>query len=1000
MRKKIELQSVGIILCVCGIFLFSGYVGPVLKAQNTTVSGQVTTSNGQTLTGVNIAVKGTTTGTATDAHGKYSLNVPSLQDTLAFSFIGYQTQTIPINGRNTINVVMKTQILSGQEVVVVGFGTQKRQNVTGSVTMIDSSQFNTGEISQPGQLIQGKVAGLSIAKPGSNPNEGYDIHLRGINTLGANSQPLIVLNGVPGASLADIDPNDIKSMSVLKDASASAIYGTRGSNGVIIIKTKSGPSSSKPSFHAEYRGSGTYSAPYREIQIMSASQYKKFLQYHGKLIGADLSSSNLGSSNDFMDYITKKGLSQTHYLALSGGNSSTNYRFSFNYRNEKGILKNTGFGKIDGRLNLNQSALNNNLQLHVNLSAGRKNAQLGFPQAFRHATTFNPTSPIRSNKPLYAKWGGYFQQQFFLYANPAAIVDLNQHLGDGNHVRGNVKATYDFSTVIPGLSASVLYSERNNRSREGIYYPSTSFWRGFTRNGVAELGSYVNKHRLIQTTVHYTKEIGQHFHIKVLGGYSWQEFTNKQDSLAGGDFITDHFGLNNFSAAEEFKKGLGVVNSSENRNKLIAGFGRINLRLKNTYLLAGSYRREGSSRFGKNNKWGSFYSVSGGIRLDNLFNMPNVQQLKIRAGYGVTGNDAPGDYLSLLRFQPGGDFLFNGTYIPTYAPSSNPNPDLKWETKVAVDIGLDFSLLKSRLNGSFDFYTNKTKNLLLNFNVPVPPNLFNTEWINIGELSNKGFELQASYKIFQTKNFQWTTNFTGSRPIRTKIVSLSNKNLKFGSQQIVDNAGTPGLNSTFLVRVKEGQPLGQIWGPVFEGITNDGHWKFKDLNGDGVINTADDKVIGNGQPKWLADWSNSFNYKNWNLGFSFRGVFGHDLANMTRAFYEIPNRVSTYNILASTWKVKNLIDPAQFSSFDVENASYVKLQNLTLGYTFRLKNVQSVSSVNLSLTGQNLFTITGYSGPDPSVRYSDANNPLWMGIARRGSYFNARQITFSVDIKF
>ncbi len=769
---------------------------------------------------------------------------------------------------------------------------------------------------------------------------------------------------------------------------------------VFIVKTKTGPETNKPSFHVEYKGVATFNQPYREIKVLSAQQYKDFLQFFSSETGADVSKSDLGSSNNWMDRITRNVWDQTHYLALSGGNSSTNYRASFNYRNEKGILKNSGFQRIDGRLHLTQSALDDNLTIDLNLSAGREDADHGFKQAFRYATTFNPTAPVRSDDPKYEKWGGYFQQTFFTYYNPVSIVEQNQNIGSSTHVKGSAKATYDFSKVISGLSASVLYSETHNRADSGIYNPPDSYWHGVGRHGFGTLANYVDKHRLIQATVHYKKQVTEDFNIKVLGGYSWQEFTNKQDSIAGGDFITGHFGLNNFSAAEEFPQGLGFVNSSLNKNKLISGFGRINLRFNNTYLLAGSFRREGSSRFGENNKWGNFYSVNGGIRLANLLNLQNVQQLKIRAGYGVSGNDAPGDYLSLLTYSPNGHFMYNGRYIPTYSPTNNPNPDLKWEKKIAVDIGIDFSLLDNRLSGSFDFYTNKTKNLLLNFNVPVPPNIYETEWINIGELSNKGFELQANYKVFQTKNFQWSTTLTGSRHIRTKIVSLSNDKLQFGNQVLLDNGGTPGLNNTHLIRVKEGQPLGQIWGKVFEGITDDGHWKFKDLNGDGTIDDNDNTVIGNGQPKWMADWSNSFNYKNWKLSFSFRGVFGHDLANMTRAFFEIPNRIATYNILESALKIKHLVDDAKFSSFDVENASYVKLQNLSLGYTFRLNDVKSVSSVKLSITGQNLFTFTNYKGPDPSVRYADNNDPLEMGIARRGTYFNARRVTFSVDIRF
>jgi iron complex outermembrane receptor protein len=976
-----------------------------------TVSGKVTTSNGQVLPGVNIKVAGTTTGTSTDVNGKYKLTVPSLQDTLVFSYIGYQTQTIPINGRQTINISMKSSIIGGQQLVVVGYGTEQQQNVTSAIATVGDSAFNKGQVSNPAELIQGKVAGLQISKPGSNPNGGYTIRLRGLSTLGANSEPLIIVNGVPGASLNNVDPNDIKSINVLKSASASAIYGTRGSNGVIIVKTKSGQTTSKkPQFHVEYKGSGTINEPFRKVQVLSADQYRKFLKFYGDKTGQDLSGSDLGSSTNWYDEITRTGYDQTHYLALSGGSRNTNYRISLNYRNQKGILKNTGFDKIDARVNLNQTALDDKLELNLNLAANRAKRKYGFADAFRYATIYNPTAPVRSDDPKFDEYGGYFQQKLFDYYNPVSIVEQDQHNGNGSHLNGSLKGTYTFADYIPGLSVSAFYSERSDKLSRGQYFPSTEMWQSaVTRKGIAYRREDNNSARLIQTTVHYKKTIATDFNFKILGGYSWQEFTNQGFSMNGGNFITDHFGYNNIGASQEFPAGKGSVDSYKNGHKLIAGFGRVNLRYQNTYLLSGSVRHEGSSRFGANNKWGTFYSVNGGIRLANLINIPHVQQLKLRVGYGVTGNDAPDNYLSELRFGPQGHFYYNGSYLPTYGPVSNPNPDLKWEKKKELDIGLDFSLLNDRLSGSIDAYSNKTKNLLLNFNVPVPPNLYSTEWINIGELSNKGLEAQINARVVQSKHFLWQSGLTGARHLRTKIVSLSSKKLSFGNQQIIQNLGAPGLNNTYLIRVKEGEPIGEIWGPVYEGITKDGHWKLKDIAGggkngdkpDGEITNADKTVIGNGQPKFTADWSNSFYYKNWNLSFTFRGIFGHDLVNTYRAFYQNPSQISSYNILQSSLDIKNLEEAPVFSSFQVENASFVQLNNASLGYTFQLSGA-SLRSLTLTLTGQNLFYITNYSGPDPEPRYADGDppNPLAPGIARRNTWFNSRRFTFSVDFKF
>ena len=993
---KVIVKSTFVLFCLLGFLSVKGHA-----QSNKVVKGQVfDQSTGKTMPGVNVIVKGhNTIGTSTNSKGEFTLSVPSLSDTLVFSYIGYQRKSVPIKKRGTINVRMKPKTFSGQQLVVVGYGAQRQQDVTGSVSQIDSSQFNVGQVSNPAGLIQGKVAGLDINKPGGNPNGNYTIRLRGINTLGPNAQPLIVLNGVPGASLSNIDPNDIKSMSVLKSASASAIYGTEGSNGVILITTKSGSSGQKSQFHVEYKGQLTVNTPYREVKVFNASQFRNFLHFYSKETGQDLSTTDLGHSTNWYNQITRDGINQQQYIALSGGNSDNNYRASLNYRKNEGLLKKTGYTKIDARLRLHQSAVNNKLQFDLNLSANRKNAQYGFPQAFRYATVYNPTAPVKSNSPQDAKYGNYFQQALFQYYNPVSIVEQNTNEGRINNIDGSLKGSYHFDDLIPGLQVSALYSERHTKISGGVFYPSTGYWRGYSRSGVATRSDTSNYNRLLRTTIHYQKTIGD-VNFKLLGGYSWQKFTYANFSMNGGNFITDHFGYNNMGAAQEFQQGLGTVGSYKENHKLISGFGRLNLRFKDLFLLSGSIRREGSSRFGINNKWGTFYSVNGGIHLANLLDLPNVQQLKLRAGYGVTGNDAPHSYLSKLRYGPQGYFMVNGNYVPTYGPVNNPNPNLKWEVKHETDVGIDFALLNNRLTGTIDAYTDKTNDLLLNFNVPVPPNLYNTEWVNIGELSNKGIELTANYQTIHTKNFTWKTGVTASLHNKTKIVSLSNKNLSFGNQQLLDYAGAPGLTSTPLVRVKEGQPLGQLWGYVYQGITSDGHWKFKDLNGDGTINASGDKtVIGNGLPKATAGWHNTFSYKNWNLSFFFRGVFGHDLLNTYRLFYQNPNRIVSKNVLKSTMKVKNLVDGTAVSSFFVQNASFVQLHNATLGYSIPLKNLKSISSIRLSLTGQNIFIITNYSGPDPSPRYSDNGSPLQVGVARRNSWFNSRRVTFSIDLK-
>ena len=972
------------------------------KVLDETISGTVIdASNGQTLPGVNVIVKGTSRGTATSQDGSYELSVSSLQDTLVFSYIGYQTKRVPIDGRTSIDVSLSKKALKGGEVVVVGYGTQESKEVTGAITNIDTSAFNKGQINDAAGLIQGKVAGLSIVKPGSDPNGGYSLRLRGISTLGANQEPLIVVDGVPGASLQSVDPNDIKSIDVLKDASASAIYGTRGSNGVIIITTKTGSSSrQKPSFNVEYKGSTTMNTPYRKVEVLGAQGYKDMISYWKDYTGTDYSANDLGHSNNWFDLITQQGISQEHNIALSGGDNNTNYRASLNYRNVRGILKHTGFDRINGRLNLNQHTLDNNLVLNLHLSTSRKKSQFGFPQAFRYATIFKPTAPIYdSSMPQY---GGYFQQDLFDLYNPVSIIEQNTNEGQVERLDGSLKAEYDFSDFISGLSISGFYAEHRTTTLNGSYYPSTGKWVGIGRNGLANKNEHHSTDQLIQSTAHYINTIADELDLEALAGYSKQDFVDSGFNASGGDFITDHFGYKNLGAARDFPNGLGDVGSYELDHQLAAYFGRLNLNFQDTYLLSGSLRREFSSRFGKNNKWGTFWSVNGGLQLATLFDIPYTQELKLRAGYGVTGQDAPSSYLSLLRFGPQGSFLVNGQWVPSYGPASNPNPDLKWEKKLELNIGVDFSMFDSKLTGSVDWYSNHTKDLLLNFPVPVPPNLYNREWINIGELGNKGLELSLNYQAVQNKALSWKTGVTFSRQFRSRIVTLSNDNLQFGNTTYLNTLGSPGLTSHNIFKVTEGGIIGNIWGPVYQGIKK-GHWQLKDMNGDGSITEDDFTTIGNGLPKGSFGWSNTMNYKNWDLSFFFRGIYGHDLINTYRVFYQAPEQIGSYNVLKSTWDIKTLTDPPKFSSYQVENASFLKLDNAALGYTFDLKNFP-LSKLRVYASGQNLFVITNYSGPDPAPRYTDSQDsgdgPLVPGVDRRNTWFTSRRFSVGVDIKF
>ena len=998
--------------------LFSVTIAATAWAQNT-ITGKVTAkSDGSALPGVNILVKGTTSGTATAPNGSYTVNVPSMQDTLVFSYIGYKTQVVPINGQSTINVILESETYGGQELVVVGYGSQEKKSITSSVTSVSSKDFRSGLVNNPMDLIQGKVAGLSITRPGSDPNQAPTIRLRGLSTLGGNTQPLIVVDGVPGASLSSIDPSDIKSINVLKDASASAIYGTRGASGVIIITTKSGTVggvAGKPTFNMEYNGYVTVNTPYRMPKVLNAKQFLALANTYSSSLANSL---NHGTTTDWYNQIMQTGFNTVHDFALSGGASQTAYRASINYRDVQGIQKGTGFKEINGMLHVTQYALDNNLTVDLNLSANTNDRNLGLPDAFRYATIYNPTSPIKGGANA-VNYGGYWQQNLFDYFNPVAMINQDVNKGTDRLLSGSLKGSYDFSQLVPGLSISALYSDQRTANNHNQYYPSTDPFRGYNLKGLSIINNDNSNNVLFQSTAHYQNTIANNLNVDILGGYQWQQFIYDGQYIYTGNYLTNNFLYNSLGGSQDVKNGLTTLTSYKNSNKLIAFFGRVNLNYHNTFFLMGSLRHEGSTQFGANNKWGNFPAASFGVELTQLLKLPYFNSLKPRVGFGVTGNTPPQSYLSLPLLGPTGQsYLINGQWIPSYGPTQDPNPNLKWETKRELDIGLDLAMWDSRLQASFDYYTDKTKDLIYQATVPVPPNLSQNEWINIGDLANKGFEASLSYDAIRGQIFSWTTNANFSFPQRTKLETLSNSLYSFGKVQEQDNLGSPGQNGTTLVKIAEGEALGQLIGYVFQGVNPDGTWKFKDVNGDGKINQSDRVVIGNGLPTFKFGWGNTLRYKNWGLNVHISGTFGHDLLNTFRAFYSDPAMVSieSYNVLASSLSptLKGLKVPPTLSSYDVQNASFVKIDDIRLSYNFPIKSSLPVQSLRLYLTGQNLWTITNYSGPDPTPQLTDVGNkdnggfapyatnpnPLWIGIERRSSWFLQREVTLGVDIKF
>jgi iron complex outermembrane receptor protein len=982
------------------IFLLCFIIG-VAEAQEKTVQGKVSTELEGPLAGVRILIRGSKTATVTDHDGNYSIVVPGQDAILVFSCSGFRTKSETIGNRRVIDMVMMPESNLNDESVDIGYCLQKKNEITGSIAIVRTDDFSQGFINSPEQLIQGRVAGLSIIKSGGNPNDRYYLRLRGLCTLNANTQPLVIVDDVIGGSLENVDPSDIESMTVLKDASAASIYGIRGSNGVILVHTKKG----KPGTSMiEYEGYISSEMVAKNTSMLNAREWRALSAIMG--LGTDF-----GKNTDWFKEIEHTAISQAHHISVSGGADNTTYRVSFNYRDVQGIQINTGFTRLSGKFDITQKALHDRLTLDLSLSATKKDEQLGFSDAFHYAAIYNPTAPVKSNDPAFARYDGYFQQVLFDYYNPVAMLEQNKNEAGNKIFNLSLKGTYEVSK---NFFINAIYLLQTNGNIMNQYYDKNDFWKGLNRNGLALKQTDNSANQLFETTVHYGRDFSNLLNLSILGGYSYQDFIYEGFRTQGGDFITDAFGFNNLSAALDFKNGLGEITSYKNSNKLIAFFGRVNLSLHNIWFLSLIARYEGSSRLGANHKWGMFPAVSGGMNVAKWINAGFIDHLKMRAGYGITGNQPGESYLSLPIMGPVWQIYYNGRFIPFYSLVNNANDDLKRENKTEFDAGLDFSIFSFRLSGSFDFYTQTASDLLFQYYVPVPPNLSDRIWLNSGKIRNSGIELTLDYNFIKKSDLSGRMTLTSSWILGNKLISLSGvyKGFYLGNDKFDEGfLGSPGASSNPLVRVEEGKPIGQLLAFVYKGIDENGYPAFEDQNQDGLIDSRDWTVVGNGLPKLLVGFGNSLTYKNWDINIFFQGVFGHYLINSFRAFYEVPKIIVAYNLTSTVMNfrnpdlMKNIF--GIYCSKYVESASFISLDNLSLGYTFPLGEKSQLSKVRIYLAGNNLFYISKYKGADPNPRYVDYEpdmgtyyNPLVPGIDRRNTWCRTRSVTLGMNVAF
>lgn len=1012
------------------------------------VSGTVTDAQtGDPLVGVNILVKGTSTGTVTNAEGHYSLSVPSLQDSLRFSYIGYETKTVHIDGRTTINITLQPKIISGEQIVVVGYGTQQKQNLTGSVATISSKELQTSAISNAQQALQGRIAGVSVHKNSHAPGGSISVRVHGTASLAASGKPLYVVNGIPIATnfvtegsfagstyggpapnpLNSINMDNVASITVLKGPSATAIYGSRGANGVVLITTKHGKEGQQ---HVDFKSTVGFSHISNKLDFMTAHQYAVMTNEHDKAKGRKPTFTQLdtiGIGSRWQNLILQNGLQQKYNLTFLGGSDKIQYLIAGNYSDNNGIVRNSKLKQYEARINLNANISNrftvgtdmaySIVENHRTMEGSK--GYYGRPSIALALVVAPPTAPARDKNGVPVNINKFPGGS--VYSSPLEITDRYLHLGNTNRFLGNIHATYD---ILDNLSLRVRLGGGIRNWRFHSYIPKGSLAAvAFGSGGIAHQRSIRNINLVDNNTITYRKNINNNQSLKVLAGYTLQIRKNESLKAAAWGFPSNFYKYNNLGIGSTKK----VMNSHASKSMLVSYLGRINYTLFNKYLITGSVRVDGSSKFGANNKYGTFPSASVAWRLGNekfMNDVDAISHLKLRVGWGKTGNASIGYYASQALIGTGFTsrlgYLYNGTLKPVAYPNGIANPDLSWEKTSAWNFGLDIGFVNDRLSLNVTYYRKKTTDLLLNVPIPVQTG-FSTVLENTGSMNNRGIGFKLSSVNVRNKSFKWTTHFNISHN-RNRITSLGNSSKPYiyagfaGGGNIKEHGGNVARNEV-------GHPVGAFYGRVYAGVwhtqqeidqsnrtaavkasIDPGNMRWKDLNGDGKIDQDDEKFLGSGNPDFTYGLTNDFNYKNWNLHVFIYGKYGNEVLNLTKAAFVYRwNGTSAKRV--HRWTPDNTdsnIPGGAFSrmkvvnSAIVENGTFLRIQNISLNYHIPVNDVLRNATVGVAV--DNAYVFTQYDGFDPEVNGGGNSNKV-KGVDLY-DYPAARTFRFTLKIGF
>lgn len=947
------------------------------------VTGYITDEKGSPMEFVSVIDLLSGKGGLTNEEGYFRFFTDKDSCRLQISHLAYKPELRTVGPDNRhLQIQLIPAVFNLDEVVAIGYGTLARKELTSAVGYVSSERFLSGKVNNPIQGIKGLIAGMSISGSSlSDINSIPDIQIRGAGSILAGNNPLVVVDGVPGVSLNSLSLAEIASISVLKDGSSAAIYGSNGANGVILITTKSGKSSDK--LQANYQ---TYLAAAHEYNRPRVLSPEAFVA-----AGRD---ADLGYHTDWQAALIRScPLEQNHDLSIQNGWKSGAFRISMNYRDGQGLDIVSSRREYALRTHISQNLLSGYLELTVSLAYKKQHLRLGNHTAFQQAMLANPTAPIYTDEEETE----YLYPSGFERDNPVASLKEENRQQENQFMTGSLTARINWSKP---FYSTIMLAENREESEENVYWTSRAKESvDNNRKGRADRTSSQYVNRTLDWTNHYDKAWDQHT-VKAMIGYSFQRWDHSGMNAGNADFPTDFFTWNNIGTGSYLTDGKATLSSFKNSSKLISVFARFNYSYRDLLMLSASFRREGSSKFGANHKWGNFPTLSGGIRLSELpaFQTEWLDDLKFRVGYGVSGRHNFSPYQSLETYAGAGKVMVDGKWIQVFGPSNNPNPDLRWEKSLHTNIGAEAILFNSRLMLSLNLFKRTTKDLLFVYNAIKPPMIHDNITTNVGTIDSKGLEWEMNWLPVRTKNFQYSASLTGSL-LSSTLKSLSNNQFKLGYTYLYD-LPTPGLPGP-AIRLEEGKPIGSFFGWRYAGTDAEGNILVWSKDGRKIPTTErteeDKNFIGNGVPKVQLSFSHTFTWKNFDLRLFFTSWLGYDLLNLKQMYYGLQN-VPVTNLLEDAYTRNDAIKGDKiYCDYFLENGNFLKLEELTLGYKIPLPDNKWIQSLRCYFSVNNVFTLTGYTGGDPANINVNGVEP---GIETTSIYPVARTFTLGLSVQF